>query len=264
MKETLKIVLESDADVPIPYLTCQLMALLESRTGISDFYESEKTTYNQLLLSKEADITAKTAASADPLLAALQFAMAGNFIDFGAFKTVSSDEVLSVLDCTEDAKIDPDTYAAFCNDLENASSLAYLADNAGEIVLDKLFVSVLKQFYPRLEVRFFVRGLPTLNDVTMHDAVEVGLDRITQIYTNGKAIPGTCLEYMDSDTAQLIKGADIVISKGQGNFESMNGTGLNTYYILLCKCSYFARRLNLERCEGIFINEKDVEEYSYI
>lgn len=260
MKETMRLIADSADDVPIPYLTYQVMAHLHNETRVDDYFEQEKTTYNQLMLTLEDSIMSKISASEDPLLSAVRYAMAGNFIDFGAFKTVARDDVLATLEKAWQIELDPDLCAALRRDLEGASTLAYLADNAGEIVLDKLFVQVLKQLYPRLAVRFFVRGNPTLNDVTLRDAEEVGLTAVTEVYTNGKAVPGTCLEYMEDDMAQLIRESDIVISKGQGNFESMNSTGLNTYYLLLCKCEHFARRFNMRRMQPVFIHEKDVRD----
>ncbi len=261
LKTTMRIVIESDESIPIPYLTYLMMTHLHSQTHIDDYYEQEKTSYNQLLLSMEESILAKISASPDPLFCALRYAMAGNFIDFGAFKTVAQADVQRVLARAEHTALDPDTCAAFRQDLKKATSLAYLADNAGEIVLDKLFVQILQQQYPGLTIRFFVRGKPTLNDVTLRDAAEVGLDRLVCVYTNGKAVPGTCLEHMDDDMADLIRKADVVISKGQGNFESMYGTGLNIYYLLLCKCEHFAHRFGMQQMEGVFINEKDVHEF---
>ncbi len=260
MKETMRIVADAAEDVPIPYLTYLVMTHLHNETRVDDYYTDEKTTFNNLMLSVEDSVMAKISASADPLLSALRYAITGNMIDFGALKTVSKTDVLATLDGCGKTALDADTCDAFRRDLENAKTLAYLADNAGEIVMDKLFVQVLQKLYPRLSIRFFVRGNPTLNDATVQDAQEVGLTAITDVYTNGLAMPGTCLDYMEEDMARLVRESDVIISKGQGNFESLNGSGLNIYYLLLCKCGHFARRFGMESMQPVFIHEKDVRD----
>lgn len=260
MKQTMRIVADAAEDIPIPYLTYQVMTHLHNETQVDDYFEHEKTTFNNLMLSVEDSVTAKISASADPLLSAMRYAITGNMIDFGALKTVSKTDVLATLDGCGQTALDAGTCDAFRRDLEQAETLAYLADNAGEIVMDKLFVQVLQRLYPQLTVRVFVRGNPTLNDATMRDAQEVGLTVVADVYTNGKAIPGTCLDYMEADMARLIRESEVIISKGQGNFESLNGSGLNIYYLLLCKCAHFARRFGMKSMQPVFIHEKDVKD----
>ena len=260
MKETMRILADAAEDVPIPYLTYLVMTHLHNETQVDDYYTHEKTTFNNLMLSVEDSVMAKISASADPLLSAMRCAITGNMIDFGALKTVSKAEVLNTLDGCGQTPLDAGTCDAFRRDLGQAKTLAYLADNAGEIVMDKLLVQVLQRLYPQLTVRFFVRGNPTLNDATLQDAEEIGLTAVTNVYTNGKAVPGTCLDYMEEDMAQMIRDSDVIISKGQGNFESLNGSGLNVYYLLLCKCGHFARRFNMKSMQPVFIHERDVKD----
>jgi uncharacterized protein with ATP-grasp and redox domains len=260
-KEAMGIICESDKEVSIPYLTYLLMSHLGRITETEDFYEQEKKYYNRFLLSMEDDISAKIDASPDPLLSALRYAMAGNYIDFGALDKVSKNELLEMLESVDGNVIKAGVYHEFKKDLGSAKSLVYLFDNAGEIVLDKLFVATMKKLYPSVKIHCVVRGLPVLNDATPEDAVSVGLDKLADVYGNGAAIPGTCIEYIADPLKSLILQADIVISKGQGNFESMYGCGLNVYYALLCKCDYFADRFRMERLSGVFINEKAIGEY---
>ncbi len=260
MKETMRIVADAAEDVPIPYLTYLIMTHLHNETQVDDYYTQEKTMFNNLMLSVEDSVMAKISASADPLLTALRYAITGNMMDFGALKTVSKTMVLATLDGCGETALDANTCEAFRRELGQAQTLTYLADNAGEVVLDKLFVQVLQRLYPQLSIRFFVRGNPTLNDATMRDAEEVGLTAVTDVYTNGLAMPGTCLDYMADDMARLVRESDVIISKGQGNFESLNGSGLNIYYMLLCKCGHFARRFDMNHMQPVFIHEKHVKD----
>lgn len=261
MKEAMRIVIESDPKISIPYLSHLLMEYLGKETNTADFYEKEKTTYNQLLLSMEHQIAKSINESDDTLQAALKYAMAGNYIDFAVLDKVVTNDLLTMLEGIDSNLIDAKTVGNFRNDLAHANSLVYLADNAGEIVLDKLFVSVLQKLYPDVQIHFIVRGFPILNDATMHDAVEIGLHKMASVYGNGTSIPGTCLEYVDEEVRQLIESSDLIISKGQGNFESLYGCGLNIYYIFLCKCDHFVKRFKLQKLQGVFINENSISDY---
>ena len=113
--------------------------------------------------------------------------------------------------------------------------------------------------YPQLDIAVIVRGQDVLNDATMEDAKEVGLTEIVKVIGNGSAIAGNSLGYISAEAEELIRTADVVISKGQGNFESLNGCGLNIYYLFLCKCDWFVRRFKMKRLAGILINDRNLE-----
>lgn len=261
LKDLMQIAIDSEEDISTPYLASLMTAYLSRITNIEDFYKTEKTSFNKLLLSFEHQLMQKINNSNDPLMPAIKYAMAGNYIDFGALKDVREDELMKILECIDDNAIAPELYTRFQSELSNASNLVYLADNAGEIVLDKLLVSVLKTQYPNLTIHFIVRGAPILNDVTVQDANDVGLTDIVDVYSNGTAIPGTCLDYVDTNVRELINRADLIVSKGQGNFESLYGCGLNIYYIFLCKCNHFINRFDMKKFQGIFINEESIHDF---
>ena len=94
-----------------------------------------------------------------------------------------------------------------------------------------------------------------LNDCTIEDAKQIGLDKLVNVYGNGTAVAGTVLEKISPDTKAIIDNADLVISKGQGNFETLHHCGKNIYYLFLCKCEMFAKRFNVQKFTGIFIND---------
>ena len=112
--------------------------------------------------------------------------------------------------------------------------------------------------YPRLDIAVIVRGQEVLNDATMKDAKEVGLTEIVKVIGNGSAIAGNSLGYISAEAEELIRTADVVISKGQGNFETMFGEGLNAYFIFMCKCEMFVERFGLTQFSSVFLNEKDI------
>lgn len=134
-----------------------------------------------------------------------------------------------------------------------------LMDNSGEIVFDKIFISLIKEIYPEIIIDVVVMGKPVHNDATIIDAEEVGLSKIANVIDNGTDIPGTQLNEINIEVKEKIDNADLIISKGQGNFETLFGCGKNIYYIFLCKCDLFTKRFNMEKFQGIFINESNVK-----
>lgn len=161
----------------------------------------------------------------------------------------------TILERAKDEKISKEVYDSFVKDLEQARTLVYLTDNCGEIVLDKLFIRLLKERYDNLEITVIVRGKEVINDATMEDAEEVGLTELVTCIGNGSDAPGTVLEELSEEARQRILQADVIISKGQGNFESMAGCGLHPYFLFLCKCDLFVERFGLERFSSVFMKE---------
>lgn len=151
--------------------------------------------------------------------------------------------------------LDEETYFSFIRDLDNARHLVYLTDNCGEIVADKLLIKVLKERNPNLGITVVVRGMPVLNDATLEDAEAVGLTRLVKVIHNGNGVAGTQITLLSDEARHALGDADLIISKGQGNFETIHGCGLNIYYLFLCKCEWFVKRFGLERLKGVFINE---------
>jgi len=124
-------------------------------------------------------------------------------------------------------------------DLAKGQTLLYLGDNAGEIVLDRFLIREIKRRYPQLKIYFATRGKPVINDVTVRDAKNIGLDKYAVIINNGTDFPGTILSECSEDFIKVFSTADVIISKGQGNFESLADNPRKIYFIFLCKCGYF-------------------------
>ena len=197
--------------------------------------------------------------SQDKLLAALKYAMAGNFIDFAVMEKVDIDELKDLIKKATEEVIDSKEYENFRKDIGNAEKIVYIADNAGEIVFDKIFIKVIKEIYPDINIAVIVRGKPIHNDATIIDAEEVGLSDIIEVIENGTDIPGTQLDEINAKAKGAIENSDLIIAKGQGNFETMVGCGKNIYYLFLCKCDLFIKKFNIERFKGIFVNERNVK-----
>ena len=155
--------------------------------------------------------------------------------------------------------MDETVYQAFRQDLACAKELLILGDNAGEIVFDILLVEQLKQQYPQLKIRYCVRGEKVLNDATREDARYVGMDKLCEILDNGSFVSGTELGFIGKPLEEALNTADLILSKGSGNFECLAGCGLNLYYVFMCKCQRVAKLLNVENMTGQFLMDKGLE-----
>ncbi|GAA0741127.1 damage-control phosphatase ARMT1 family protein [Clostridium oceanicum] len=260
MKKVWKMVGESKEGDSAPYISTKIQRILNDEFNLGDTYYDIKKEYNNLLISMEDEILKNIYNSEDRLVAALKYAMVGNFIDFGAMDKVDKDKLKETINSASKQEVNPNEYSKFKEELKGAKNLVYIMDNSGEIVFDKLFIKVIKEKYPNVNIDVIVRGKPVYNDATMVDAEEIGLSKIVNVLHNGSDIPGTQLNEINKESKEIIDNADLMISKGQGNFETLFGCGENIYYIFLCKCDLFTGRFNLEKFKGVFVNEKRVKD----
>lgn len=221
-------------------------------------YPAIKRKYNQYMLSKEAFIEHNIRQSKDKIASCIQYVCAGNFIDFGAMDEVDDSILANILQKAGEENISESELNNFKHDLSNATELVYLTDNCGEIVVDKLFMKILSEQYPHLHITAIVRGGLAINDATMEDAVEIGLTSFVNCIDNGSSITGTDLESINESAKQALNRADVIISKGQGNFEGLYGEGLMPYFLFLCKCELFVRRFGLKQYSSVFAREDHI------
>lgn len=218
-------------------------------------YSREKSQFNRLLLNMEDELYNRITSSPDPVEEALKFAMASNYIDFARLSDLNEDSVGLVLSAAARASVDKATLESFKNKLQTAKTLCFLHDNCGEIVLDKILIRVIKSIYPQIAVTSVVRGKPVINDVTVKDAQEVGLDRIATVADNGTDIPGTYLKEVSPETIKLLNESDVIISKGLGNLETLYGGCYGIFYAFNCKCAHISERFNLPLWSAAFIEQ---------
>lgn len=255
MREVLHMIAESDPKWSAPALLEPISKLYEKYWGMQNDLEEEKKTFNELLLSMEDDLEQKIRSRKDPLEAALCLARLGNYIDFSALGEVSAEKLLELLAQAEQETLDTAEYRHFCKDLKDGKHLVYLTDNCGEIVLDKILIKLLREQYPQLMIEVLVRGVAVTNDATMEDARYVGLTEVVPVFGNGSGIAGTELTHISKEAKEKLEQADLILSKGQGNFETLHTCGLNIYYLFLCKCDWFMQRFHAEHLKGMFVNE---------
>ena len=238
-----------------PYLVHLFNRAFERRFGKTEPYRQVKRTYNDIVLSMEKEIRRKIESSSDPLAASIAYARIGNYIDFGAMNHIDSDTFLELLGDAELRERDLQTYEAFLLQCRKASRFLLIADNCGEIVLDKLFLEQLHSAFPRMSFSVMVRGAEVLNDVTLEDARYVGIDHLASLISNGTSVAGTIYGMLPKEAKDAMDSADIILAKGQGNYESLYGQGRHLFYSLLCKCRLFADRFDVPELTGVFVEE---------
>lgn len=259
MKEIYRIAAETKAQDTAPLLSARMLRLFLCEAGMDDPYREQKEKYNRILLKKESSIEKGIRGAVNPLAVALKYAMVGNLIDFGAMDDISDSDLEVLLENAPELELDEAMMGKFFKQLMTAEKLVYIGDNAGEIVLDKIFIKILREYYPNLDIVFLVRGKPVFNDATMEDAEQVGLSRLISVLGNGTDIPGTQLNHISPEALQEINGADLILAKGQGNFETLSGCGHNVFYLFLCKCALFTKRFKMKQFEGVFTHEAKLE-----
>lgn len=258
MKEILSLMANAGDEACSPSLAVDIKNIYARYWGIEEDYTQIKHEFNQLMLGLEDRLEKAIRSSADPLETALLYARIGNYIDFAAMANVDKNVVLSMIEEENKDPLDPAEYKNLKKELSEAKTLIYLTDNCGEIVLDKLAIRILKEQYPQLDLTVMVRGLPIVNDATMEDAEEAGLTSVAKVVGNGDGVGGTWFPGISQEAKDLLYSADVILAKGQGNFETMNDCGLNIYYLFLCKCDYFQKIFHAKPFQGMLVNERRI------
>ena len=257
MKEVLETLHNMGEGETSPVATERMDRRFTEYFGVNRSFEEAKKKYNSLLLAKEDELMAVVDSSDDRLLTALKLSRIGNYIDFGALASVEEEKLSELIRKAPDDEIDAATYTKFLSDLASAKKMVFIPDNCGEIVFDKILMRVIRELYPSLKLVVLVRGRPVLNDVTADDARDVGVDLICPVVPSGSGIAGCYFPDISDEARRLVDSADLILAKGQGNFETMFGCDRNVYYAFLCKCEWFEIRFGMKHLEGVFVNELD-------
>ena len=255
LKAVLRVIGESDETASAPELVEKISKVYEDFFGKEKEYGKIKYEHNKKMLHIEEEIQRSIGQAEDPLEQAILYARTGNYIDYGAMKVVDEGILGELLQKAATEKLDKRNYDCFKQDLKQAKMLTYVLDNCGEIVLDKLLIKEIKRQYPKLQIYVLVRGKEVLNDATMDDAIQIGLTKMVPVIENGTGIAGTVQEKISEEAKEALNAADVILAKGQGNFESMYGCGLNVYYLFLCKCDWFVKRFGMTKNAGVFLRE---------
>ncbi|MBD3291084.1 DUF89 family protein [candidate division KSB1 bacterium] len=247
MRGLLRYLSEMDYQQPPPELGQEMHRIIRDIFGNPDPYKQIKTEFNQLMLSEYDKLRQEVEAATDAFNMALRFAIAGNIIDFGPNHHFDINETIEQARSVELAI---DHSEMLRSEIDSAGVILYLGDNAGEIVMDRLFLETIN--HPN--VYFAVRGGPVINDVTIDDAQDVGMDKIATVVSNGQNAPGILLKTISEEFRKLFERADLIISKGQGNYEGLANCQKNIYFLLMAKCEHVAAHIGVNRGDFVVIN----------
>lgn len=229
-----------------PALTREILSIISRHTGVSDLYAEVKNSD----IEEAKEILPRLKAFLDKtdnkLYWALKIAATGNVIDRAINHAANGVETL--IEKEVKRKFAIDDYAIFEEMIADARNILVIGDNAGESVFDRILIEHL----PGKNFIYAVRSGPTLNDVTMEDAVRSGLDGCAKIISSGCDSPGVMLEECSREFLDVFWGADMVISKGQGNFEMLSGCGREMFFLLKLKCYAISAAMQTGLNEYVF------------
>ena len=207
-------------------------------SGNPDPYRHIKYDCTQQALELYPTLITMIQESDDPLLTAIKLAIAGNVIDFGASASFDMPKTLDEVMNKDFAIFD---YELFKENLKNSREVLYIGDNAGETVYDKLLIEQLNK-----PVTYAVRDKPVINDATIEDAKQAGLDKVARIVSSGTDAPGTILNTCNKEFIKLLNSNMFVIAKGQGNYEGLSNERYKIFFLLKVKCKIIADHIGVK------------------
>ena len=226
-----------------PYMGTLIHRYIKQISGNNDPYKDIKVKFNRVAqeICGELNLEKLIKESDEPFDMAVRLAIAGNIIDFGVTSQIEESKVRDTVKNCIDAEIKFNTSNELKEAIYKSKNILYLGDNSGEIVFDKLLIKQL----PRNKVTYVVKGKPIINDATMEDAKSVGMTDIVRVIDNGADVPGTLLKFSSSEFIDEFNKADLIIAKGQGNYETLSHIKYKKIFFLLkVKCPVIAKDLN--------------------
>ncbi len=233
LDRVLDLLKQAESSSTPPEIGARVHAIVRQEVGNEDPYRAVKEASTRQALALYPRLERLLTEADDQLDVAVRLSVAGNIIDLGPDQQYELwDEVERVL--TQPFAIQD--WAAFRQALSQARQVLYLADNAGETVFDRVLIGRLDR-----PVRYAVKGGPVLNDATREDALAAGVDRVAKIVSTGSNVPGTLLENCTRDFRVLYDEAELIIAKGQANYETLSQEGSRVFFLLQTKCPIIAR-----------------------
>jgi uncharacterized protein with ATP-grasp and redox domains len=243
LNSVLSILSNTSIGVSPPDIAFLVHQRVKAVTGNLDPYKDVKKRQNELALEYESILSAQISEMTNPLRGALLLSALGNAIDLAPMS--QPPDIYKRYMEMIDRGFAWDDYELFCKKALQSKSLLYLGDNAGEIVWDKMLIEELLENF-NLEIFCAVRGSPILNDATMEDALFVGMDKLVNMISNGSDAPGTILTRCSEEFLKIYRKSDLILAKGQGNYESLSGENRPIFFLLNVKCPVIAEDIHCD------------------
>ena len=234
-----------------PFIGGDIHRIVRLLSGNNDPYLEIKKDSNTLAMKLMPSLKKLIKSSADPFETAVRMAIAGNIIDCGQGDHVGEEKIKKTISQCLDQPITKENFKDLKDEIGKASNILYLGDNAGEVFFDRLLIEELNG-YP---ITFVVRGAPTINDALKDDARIAGIDKLVAVIDNGSDVPGTILEECSEEFKRVFRDADLVIAKGQGNYETLNDEQKKIFFLLKVKCSLIAQDIGCQEGDIVIINK---------
>jgi len=238
-----------------PEIIGETFKLIKKYAGNNDPYLEIRNYYNKLFLSMINEFERKIDASENSFEEAVKYAIIGNIVDFNPIHNSDIEDIMKLFEDIDKYNLAINHTERLMEDIRKSKSLLYLGDNCGEICLDKILLKKIKEYNPNIELFFGVRGEPVVNDSIEEDAYNVGIDQYAKIVSNGDGSLGTVLSRTNEAFGKIFSEADIIISKGQANYESLSDhIGKNIYFLLMVKCEVIAKDIGFKEKSVICLN----------
>ncbi len=239
LRETARLVSMANIEEPSPALIGAMHETVQRITGLDDPYRELKAACDKKAVELYPGLRSIVSRSHDPLETAIRVAIAGNNIDFVTNPHAEQIDLVSAVDEALQAPLRKEVFRGFREAVTGAKTILYLGDNAGEIVFDRVLIEEL----PREKVCYVVKGHPVVNDVIMEDAKFSGLCDMVEVISNGSAMPGTVLRTCSESFRKRFHEADVIISKGQANYESLENLNQRIFFLFKAKCNVMTLHL---------------------
>ena len=241
LRTVLRIAAEGDYSKSPPEIAADYFRAVVQLTGVADPHADAKRRSNEEVMRLLPQLRQEVEESGNPLETAVRMAIAGNIIDFGTPHGQKENNLLEVIEHAVESEMCMDSFAAFEQRVREAKLILYIGDNCGEAVLDRLLIEQL----PTEKVVFCVRGKPILNDITPAEVPMIGIDQVCRVINNGHDAPGIIFDECSTEFREIFDRADMIISKGQGNFETLEDCGREIFFLMKVKCEVVAMETGL-------------------
>ena len=241
-----------------PEMGREIYNLVGKISGVKDPFKEIKENSNKLALKLYPKLKQEINNSEDRLLAAVRLSIIGNIIDYGVKNSLNVEEEINYLFQGNIIVYNENSettfkYKKFKEALNKANSIIYLADNAGEVVFDRLLIEELVKELGK-EVIYVVKDKPIINDALMEDALFCGINKVAKVISSGSDAPGTLLKYCSPEFIRIYQKAELIISKGQGNYESLSEEDKSIFFLFRAKCPVIAQDVGCDVGDMVLVS----------
>ncbi len=256
LKEVFTYLSKMDFEATTPEIIGEIFGMIKKHTNNPDPYKETRNYYNTLFLKLLPEFERKIEQAENSFELAVRYAIVGNIIDFNPIHNTLLEDIFDYFERMEQLELAIDDSKELAEDILNSKTLLYLGDNCGEICMDKILLRKIKELNPNIKIFFGVRGKPVVNDSIAEDAYAVGIDEYAEVIDNGDGSLGTVLNRTSYEFKEVYKKADVVIAKGQANYECLSEEKKKIYFLLMTKCDVIANDIGAPEKKMICMKNK--------